>query len=449
MTKTEQLLVKNIESMTKTSLLLLVDTIYNNQTYDFWSYDFELPSYFKDLFEKSKKYTLDLPDILSTDVETKETILNDIREYIGQHAFEIFKLTMYRNYVNILSLKLSNMNHFSLNKDLKIDLNLIEDKIANYIKNIKSSNDISDLLTYFSVLDDEKIIDTDIRKILNNDFAKLEEIEARLAYINFKNYVMPNTFQEFGLDFPEIHKDIVKIENLLKGEIKEEDLTKLRKELGEIESTIINIIADLNIVYENFNSLIILITNIENFDYLFENDLVLRDLYHTFVAIVTGKESNTAIVEQFEERLNADLETRIDEVQSLSKQTSQLESFADREQLIYEGYTILHSLFYGDIETSFTTTTYLLNHYNSKFFENNNITKTEIVNILIDDLLKEFTKDDFTKKALFSQLFRIVNYPYPADTLIKTFVDYFKNIDDYKKVQYENLLFFFNSANKN
>ncbi len=442
MTKTEEILVKNIESMTKTSLLLLVDTIYGNNTYDFWEYDFELPKYFKDLFEKTKKYTLDLPEILSTDNDTKESILNDIRSFVSQHTFEMFKLTMYRNYINLLSLKLSNLNKFSVSKNLEYDFDDFYIKITNFIDNIESNNDISDLLTYFSVIEDEKIINEDLRKILKKDFSNLEEVEARLAYINFKNYVLPNSFDIYGSNFKAISERIENISKKLSEEITEEDFTEYRKELGEIESIVINVISDLNILFENLNSLIILITNIEDFDYLFENDLVLKDLYHTFVSIITKKEDNEIIIEQFEDRLTSDLENRIDEVQNLSKLTATIENFSDREQLIYEGYTILHSLFYGDIEATFTTTTYLLDHFNSEYFKRNNISKENLVDDLIDDILKEMSKNEVVKKALFSQLFRIVNYPYDKKELVTTFKEYFKVLDDYKKVQFENLLFY-------
>ncbi len=443
MTETENLLVKNIEAMTKTSLLLLIDTLYESKDLSFWQYDFPMPKYFEKLYNKSKQYTLDLNDILSTDVETKEKILNDIRMYQSQHIFEMFKLTMYRNYVNLLSLKLSNMNTFSVNKNIVLDKETFKTEISNYINNISTTNELSDILTYFPVVNDKNLINNDLRTILTKDFSNLEEIEARLAYINFKNYILPFTFEEFSTDFKEFSKEIKEIDEKLKETVTEDVFNETRKQLGELESKIINVISDLNIVFENFNSLIILITNIENFEYLFENDLVLKDLYHTFVNIITLKETNEAIVEQFEERLSEVVELRIDEVQNLCKKSNELSSFSDREKLMFEGYQILHSLFYADIETSFTTTTYLLNHFDSEYFETHKVNKSNIVDSLLDNLLLEINKaDSFFEKALFSQLFRIVNYPLDKDSLIASFINYFNDLDDYKTTQYENLLFF-------
>ncbi len=214
MTQYEDLLISNIENITKTSLLLLIDNIYNNYKSIEWSYDINLPPLFEDLFKKGQDYAIDLENILNSSIDYKENLLIEIRNYQSKHIYEMFKLTQYRNYVNLLSLKLSTMNTFLVNKNLEVNLDSLKSNLKSYLDK-EETKDLSKLLTYFPVITDENIIDTELREILKNDFNSLELDESCIAYINLKNYLMPYSFKDFGTSFIELKEDIEAIEKKL------------------------------------------------------------------------------------------------------------------------------------------------------------------------------------------------------------------------------------------
>ncbi|MFV0518789.1 MAG: hypothetical protein ACK5LY_00810 [Lachnospirales bacterium] len=440
----ENLLIKNIENITKASLLLLIDNINTNYKEFEWNYDIVLPEIFIELFNSTKNIALDLESILNYDVKKKETILLEIQELQSKHINEIFKISMYRNNVNLLSLKLSNMNTFLVNKQVEIKLDELSFSIDTYFK---ENDDLTKLLTYFPVITDLEIINTDLRNILKKDFEKLDLDESCIAYINLKNYLLPHNFDEYGEIFEEIATDISVTFNKTCGIMTEELFNELRNKLNAIENLCINIISDLNIIFENFNTLIILITNIENFEILFENNLVLRDLFYTSKNIFLEREKNEIIIEQFNENLATEIEKYIDDIREttllINKELEEKNSLTEREDAIFYGYKILYDLFYFDIETSFSTTRYLLSTYDKEYFSKKGIIKENIVDKILDEFLDELKKSDsFIKKAYFSQLFRTINYTNSKVSLKTAYLDYFKEIDDYKKVQYENLLYF-------
>ncbi len=193
--------------------------------------------------------------------------------------------------------------------------------------------------------------------------------------------------------------------------------------------------------------MIVLITNIENFDILFEKDLVLRDIFYTFRNIVTKKETSEVIAEQFTATLETEIEKYIDGIkdtsQKITEGLSKKKSLTEREDAIFYGYNILYNLFYSDVETCFSTTTYLLYTFDAKYFNDNGLNKENLVDKVLNDFLSDIKNaDSFLKKALFSQLFRTINYTRDKESLLNSFDEYFKEIDDFKKVQYENLLYF-------
>lgn len=214
-------------------------------------------------------------------IEISENILNKKFEY-SKIIFDYY--IAYFNLEFIKNVFYSDSYVEQLEKSLK---NKIID-INKYIR-VNSKNEFTDYLPYLL----SKIDVTEFHKIastISHEFNRFSFEQINEIYNYNKAYYTPDRLTEqyngfLGEKFA--LQTIFETTNIQAPESNE----KIIKVLDETEREVMDVIADLTLLYECLNDLNILITFITDESIIFENQLMIKDIFYTFKDVIQTDDS--------------------------------------------------------------------------------------------------------------------------------------------------------------
>lgn len=420
----------SIENILDTSFLLLLSNSLEFDKDTFWNSTYTMPPILDNINDATNEIVQDLYQIISLDNTAKEKYISQLTALKIDITSTLHTLNKYVEYISLLTLIaqqkfLNKTTNFSILSQHNIH-NTIKHAVAYLLESssqYESSKNIYSCL-YYDINKKEQL--DQLHNHLST-YAKHNSINDTILLLDKLRAVStPNKSLSYGTVLPEISLTIDDIYILLKST---NDATVLKKQITQLEelnSSVLSLISDASILFENINYCILLISFMtDNTD-----NLILKDLFYSYIE--TKQTKDELILEQLEELINDNLEEVLENIDINDNNINTLkeDTFNDLEfeQLIAVYDSILEK-FHEQFETFYDNN--LAYSYNTTNLDVNELLSIFIENLDTDTL--EYDNDNIALNVIFSRILLLVPYELQPDDLLNNLTNYFSTSSDTNK----------------
>lgn len=290
---------------------------------------FETPECLADIRKKADKYITELEDLLNGEGD-RFAALDDIMG-MKKQLVELYK-GIYGYYSEWSTLSLAVFDEATIRKykeehlaHKKVEYDMFYTDCVNFLT---SSDDISQLRKYTAQLlkcmpmrmARGKFFDIVLRSLKASFEGESEDCIVK-SLDAFKNGCAPSMTENYGKIYPEIAQWLASKKDIVPAHLDDEALAAEYDDFGLMLDSIQKVEDLFTEIYDDLNSLIIVLYLSFTFDELTEGSVVYADLFHTVVDILTGetpKEEAETLYETLKEQLENAFEPIIDKVNEIN-----------------------------------------------------------------------------------------------------------------------------------
>lgn len=286
-----------------------------------------LPNVFK--YDDDKKFKI-IEDILNKKFEYSKVIFD---YYITYFNLEFIKKVFYSDeYTNQLEKNLKN-KIIDINKHIRTNS---KNEFIDYLPYLLSQIDVDDFNKIASTISHEfdRFSFEQIKDIFDYNKAYYTQDKLETLYTNFigEKFNLPIIFETKKIKVPDSNKKFVKI-------------------LDDTEKEVMDVISDLTLLYECLNDLNILVTFVTDEAILFDEQLIIKDIYYTFKDVIKNDdyifvEELFALLEQATENIIDESSNNTDEILEIVKNEENLDETT--KKLLYM-LNVLEEMYAEDV----------------------------------------------------------------------------------------------------
>ncbi len=328
---------------------------------------FDVPDELKSIREKIDDYKIRLEDILNGG-EDRFAALDEVAG-IRSRLLELYKCIYdYYSEWNTLSLPISDETAIRKYKEQHLAYKKVEYDMfyTDCINFLTASENITQLRNYTAQLlkcmpmrmARSRFFDIVLRS-LRAAFDGESEDCIRKSLDTFKRGCAPTLNENYGKIFPDIAKWFADKRDIVPSRLDDEALAEEYEDFNLMLDSILDVENFIKEIYDDLNSLIILLYLNFTFDELTEKSPVYADLYHTVIDMMTGetsKDETEAMLETVQEQLDEAFEPIIDRINEINGEELKLMdkighmsllSEETQKSISAEGF--IRGLYYSDI----------------------------------------------------------------------------------------------------
>lgn len=423
-------ITNSIENILDTSFLLLLSNSLEFDKDTFWNSTYEMPPILNNINEETNKIVQDFYKIISLDNIAKQKYISQLTSLKIDITSTLHALNKYVEYISLLTLIAEQK---FLNKTTNFSI-LSQHNIHNTIKHAVSyslaapsqyqaTKNIYSCLYYD--LDKKEQLEQLHNHLLS--FAKHNSTNDTVLLLDkLRTVSTPDKALSYGTIIPEISLTIDDIYVLLKSTNDAPTLKKQIIQLEELSSSVLSLISDASILFENINYCILLIS----FMTTTNENLILKDLFYSYIE--TKQSKDELILEQLEDLINDNLEEVLENIDINDTNIKLLkeDTFNDLEfQQLILVYDSIIDKFQEQFDSFYDNN--LVYSYDTSDIDVNALISNFLDNLDADTL--EYDNDNIALNVIFSRILLTIPYELQLDDLLSNLTNYFSTTNDTNK----------------
>ncbi len=396
-----------------------------------------------DVMKEIESLTCEINDFLIIPIDKRddfthriETVRKNIMEYVksvyvnGRFITMISKFLLDQKCVR--EIKKDNI----LNKTDNIDFLKIFDDCINFIYEVDSEYENAiDFISAKRRCDILSCLPLRMTKAKYNDyireFFKYLSIDSpKSSLVNFlglyKDLFVPFKSDYFGKYFNHISEGLVKLWNLDFDSISDEEIEKAISDLEELGKNNVDISKFLFMLYNDINYIVNLLLFCIDDEYLFDDDIMFKDIYFTTKNIIKS-ESDRVFIDDILSRIYDEIEITENDIKAMDKNFDDILDMIDVEKVSESVYTYI--MIKLEIDKNFYDEAFMvLENYSYTQEEEADNLNDKIDEELFDEKVNEFF--DYIKNALSEIPNKKAKY---IKTYFFEYISYFGDEEEYDK----------------
>ncbi|MDO5387934.1 MAG: hypothetical protein Q4F63_01750 [Clostridia bacterium] len=330
--ETEKKLVKLVEYKIKDTLLNLIYDLAEDPAS---KVEYIVPSSILEIKADIEKAYADLENILEeTDRKKYEDNLNTITKSIIKCGLNLNKYISYNEQLGeklLLAFKLNDIQNF--NTSIPLNNKGVSDTIKGYVSTLSDDLEgrfaMAELISVLPFRMTRERFSDYITKAVSILTKDLPNEFANACIDRLKDMFFSDCGNDFNADFPLMHQKLEATAEAI-GELDKDGITEALEDIDGNTEAIHNIYSLLSVYFNDVIYLQILSMFAVDSEFLFNNDMILKDLYYSLKDVITTKD--TSLLEDIFERTENEISERFDLSKPIENElTEKIKSMTDEE----------------------------------------------------------------------------------------------------------------------
>jgi len=356
-----------------------------------------------------ERFTAEFNDILSLSMDKREEFLKEINEAKNKIKKIAQSFFIYDNFKRILFELFNEEYQYRAIKenddfdDWEFDYNSVIDDCFEFIYEGEGDTELNE--EYVELIRKSKIISCiplKLTKAKYNDYLKnsLSELfaDSTKNTVNdltefFKHSFAPFNAKEYGKHLHYIGDKFLALFDIEPSELSDDDIKKNIELLIDMEKAIDENKEMLTSFYNDLNYIQNLTLFCVDSEYLFEDDIMFKDLYFTVKNIIEARE-NEVFIDDILDRAYDEIESMENEITAMDKNFADILDMIDIEKVPEDVYTYVMTKIRIDENFNEDLSLSMMNYFDTE--ENDVLADEQFLNVKINEFL-DFVKDSCSK----------------------------------------------------